>query len=814
MKLTRFAVSLICLLCFNTLAHSQILNSENLANVKVESISDEEIKGYYQRASTSGLTEDQVYQILASKGMPQGEIDKLKRRLESVNLNSTTPELPSKETVVRSTARKANADAGAIPMEVFRKDSVIFGSELFSAASSVFEPNLRIATPSGYILGPDDEVVIHVFGFSEQTYNLTVNAEGNIYIPNVGPLYVNGLSIDEALAKVKAKLAGSIYKAISSGQTKISLDLGKIRSIRVTVIGEARRPGTYTVSSLTTLFNLLYLCGGPSDIGSYRNIELIRAGHVKRTVDIYDFLTKGDTKDNVLLEELDVVRIPYYQTRVTLSGRVKREGKYELKTDETLNKVLEYAGGFMDDAYKASVTVTQLTDREKKIVDIPTASFASYKPQSSDIITVGKILNRYANRVNISGAILRPGDYEIEDGMTLQSLISKAGGLREDAYLQRGVISRLNEDMSPASVSFDIREVIKGSEVIKLKKEDFVSIGSIGEMKDRYVVSIEGQVHKPGEIVWRENLSLKDVIFLAGGFSENANTVNIEVSRRIKDATVGEAQFKQAEVIIADLKTGLSGKDKDIILQPFDMISVRSLPGYVQQRSVFVNGEVMSAGKYTLTSNTEKITDLVKRFGGFTSGADSSSITLKRVIANGLSAQDKKELFQRLMSISDDSLNNNSALKTEINKNYDVISIDLQEAMKNPAGTANLVLEDGDYFSVSRYSSLVRIAGEVYYPTLIPHHNGSSMKYYLQQSGGYTENARKNSALVIYPDGQVKTISKFLFFKSYPSILPRSEIFVPTKNKNNRSRLSTGEWVAISSVFATLGTLLITAFKK
>ena len=813
MKLTHLAVSLICLLAFNICSQAQVLGSENLTNVKVETISDDEIKGYYQKATAAGLTEDQAYQVLTNKGLPLTELEKLKRRIEAISGGAASNNTLLKKISTKNVPRVTNTDAARVPMETFSRDNTIFGSELFSASSMVFEPNLRIATPSSYILGPDDEVIIHVFGFSEQTYNLTVNAEGNIYIPNVGPLYVNGLSIDEALTKVKSKLGGTIYRAIGSGQTKVSLDLGKIRSIRVTVIGEARKPGTFLVSSLTSVFNLLYLCGGPSDMGSFRKIELIRDGRLKRTVDIYDFLTKGDLKDNVLLEELDVVRIPYYETRVTLSGEVKRQGKFELKADETLTQLLGYAGGFTDEAYKASVNITQLTDKEKKIADIASAAFASYKPQSSDIISVGRILDRYANRVNITGAIIRPGNYEIEENMSLQSLITKAGGLREDAYLQRGVISRLNDDMSPANVSFHVRNVINGTEIIQLKKEDFVSIGSVGEMKDKYVVSIEGQVHKPGDIEWRENLSLKDVIFLAGGFSDNANTLNVEISRRIKDATVEQAQFKQAEVIIVDLKTGLSGKDKDVILEPFDMISIRSLPGYVQQRSVFVAGEVMSAGKYTLTSNTEKITDLVTRFGGFKSGADSASITLKRLGASGLSVQEKRDLYQRLMNISDDSLNNNTALKTELNKNYDIISIDLDAAIKNPAGTANLILEDGDYLSISRYSSLVRVAGEVYYPTLIPHSNGSKMKYYLKQSGGFTENARKGSAMVIYPDGQVKTVNKFLFFKSYPAVMPRSEIFVPTKNKSNRSKLGAGEWIAISSIFATLGTLLITAFR-
>ncbi len=813
MKLTRIAISLIGLLAFNVCIHAQTLSNENLSRVKVETISEDEIKGYYQRATSSGLSEDQVYQILSSKGLPQEEIEKLKKRISSISLNSTTPAGPVREKVVKAPARTANPDAGSIPMEVFNKDSAIFGSELFSASSMVFEPNLRIATPSNYILGPDDEVIINVFGFSEQTYNLTVNQEGNIYIPNLGPIYVSGFSIEQAESKIRSKMAATIYKAIRNGQTRVQISLGKIRSIHVTVIGEARKPGTYTVSSLTTLFNLLYLAGGPSEMGSFRNIELIRGNQVKRKIDIYNFLTKGDLKDNLLLEELDVIRIPYYQTRVTINGQVKRQGKFELQPDETFNQLLSYAGGFSDDAYKASVNVTQLTEKEKKIVDVPSSAFATYKPASSDVITVGKILNRFANRVNINGSVFRPGDYELEAGMTLKQLIEKAGGVMEDAFLQRGFISRLNADLSPSSLSFGVAQVINGTQIIPLKKEDFITIGSIAEMKGKMTVNIEGQVHNPGEFVWRENLTLKDVVFLAGGFSETANTVNIEVSRRVKDAKVGEANFKQAEVIAVDLKDGLNGTGKDLILEPFDLISVRSLPSYVKQRTVYIDGEVLSPGKYTLETNNDKLSDLVKRFGGFKSGADSGNITLKRFNNTGLSAEEKKDLFQRLLSVSEDSLQNNDVLRKEINKNFDIISINLQEAIAEPGGTSNLLLEDGDYISVDRSSSLIRVGGAVYYPTMIPYKEGASMKYYLQSSGGYTENARKSSAIVLKPDGKAETVSRFLFFKSYPTITPRSEIFIPAKNKSNKNRLGTGEWIAISSIFATLGTLLITAFK-
>jgi len=813
MKLTRFALSILCLMAFNVCIHAQSLSNENLRNIKVESISDDEIKGYYEKASTSGLSEEQVFQVLVSKGLPADQIEILKKRIASINLNSTTPGGPIKEKVVRSPGRVTNPDAAAVPMAAFKKDSLVFGSELFSSNSMVFEPNLRIATPSNYILGPDDEVIINVFGFSEQTYNLTVNPEGNIYIPNVGPVYVSGFNIEQAEQKIRNKLSSSIYKAIKSGQTKVQISLGKIRSIHVTVIGEARKPGTYTISSLTTLFNLLYLCGGPSSMGSFRNIELIRGNQVKRKVDVYNFLTKGDLKDNVLLEDLDIIRIPFYQTRVTLAGQVKRQGIFELQPNESISQLLGYAGGFSDDAYRASVNIIQLTEIEKKIVDVPFSAFGTFKPTSSDYITVGRTLDRYSNRVNISGSVYRPGNYELEEGMTLKQLLIKAGGVLEDAYLKRGVISRQNADETPSTVAFGVTEILSGAEVVKLKKEDFILVGSITEMREKFTVSIEGEVRKPGEFTWRENLTLKDLVFFARGFSDAANKMNIEISRRIKDAKVGDERFKLAEVIVVDLKDGLASSSKDLILQPFDLVTVRPLPGYTKQRNVLVEGEVMNPGKYSLETNNDKVSDIVKRFGGFKTGADSINVTLRRANNSGLNAEEKRDLFERLLSVSQDSIESNGAIKAELKKNFSIISLNLKEALANPDGTSNLLLEDGDYITVDRSSSLVSVAGAVYYPTMIPYKEGSTLKYYLKSSGGYTENARKSSAMVIYPDGKAKTISKFLFFKSYPTITPRSEIFVPSKNSNNKSRLGTGEWIAISSIFATLATLLINTFK-
>lgn len=800
----------------NVHAQQNILSSADLRNVKIDALSDNDIQNYYDKAVNTGASEEQIYQVAQQRGLPAEELTKLRQRIGFLHSSSRKPVnvAAAVGNSTNGTERTLYTETSNVPMQVFKKDSVIFGSELFSASSSVFIPDLRIATPSNYVLGPDDELVISIYGYSEQTYNVTVNREGSIYIPNVGPLYVNGLSIEQASARIKSKLASTIYRNINSGATKVQISLGKIKSIRVTVIGEARKPGTFTVSSLTSLFNILYLCGGPSDMGSYRNIELIRGNQVARKIDLYGILVNGNFKDNVLLEEGDVVRIPYYAIRVTLKGQVKREGKFEMQSGETFNKLLSFAGGFTDSAYRAGVQVSQVTDQERKIADLPALAFDTYQPNGSDFFTVGRVLNRFANRVSIAGAVQRPGDYELDSNMSIKQLVEKAGGLREDAYTDRGVISRLNADLSPTSVSFNVKDAVVGGGSVRLNKEDVVNIASISELKDQYKINIEGEVHAPGEYIWRENLSVKDLIFLAGGFTDYANAASIEISRRIKNANVSEREFRQAEIIRIDVKDGsLSGEARDVALQPFDIVVVRALPGYVQQRSVYVAGQVLNPGRYIMETNTQRITDLIKRFGGFKSAADSNFVTLRRVAKLGLSVEDKSVLFERLLNIDSDSLNDNDRLRNEINRNYDLISVDIKKAIRDENSSANIMLEDGDYITVERSSTLIKVSGEVYYPTVIPFEGGKSMKYYISRSGSFTDNARKRGAMVIYPDGRAKSISKFLFFNNYPSIMPRSEIFVPQKSRSNRSRLSTGEWVAISSIFATLGTLIITAFK-
>ena len=798
-------VLFVILSCSNQLhAQNSLFESQDLSKTNIDDYSDSQLIAFYNKAKETGLTESQLYKMVAQKGLPGQEISKLRERLMVIsekNLDKTAENDQEKTSDIPHPYDSSGLNKN---LQKFQNDQSIFGSELFTSNSLVFEPNLRIPAPVGYVLGPDDELIISVYGFSEKKYNVTINESGEIYIPNVGPVYISGLSIEEASERIKNKLASTIYKAINTGKTKVQVTLGKIRSIRVTVIGEAKKPGTFTVSSLTTLYNILYLCGGPSTMGSYRNIQVIRGNKVKTTADLYDFLSDGNQKDNILLQEGDVIRIPYYKNRVTLSGDVKRVGKYEMLDDESFTDLLKYSGGFTDDAYRGAVTVTRITNTEKKIIDLEADRYSSFKPNGSDRYVVRKLQDEFENRIVISGSVLRPGPYQLSAGLTLDSLIEKAGGLTRDAYTNRISIFRLMQNKMPTVLSVDL-DSLNGTNKIFLVKDDSVAVHSLFEFQDSNYITVEGNVRIPDRVRWRKNLSLRDLLLASGGISESGDSTNIEISRRIRNANIDKVNHNETQVITVDL----TSKDyQDVILEPSDMVIVKKLPGYSTQRTVLILGAVKSPGKYALENSEDKISNIVNRAGGFIASADSNSISIRRRIKSNLTKEEKEALFQRILNINSDSLVQNPRLRDEVYKTYDLISVDLHRALANPGSADNLTLEDGDILSVERSSNLVKVSGEVYFPTIVTYTPDKNLKYYVQQAGNFTNYARKSGALVIYPDGKAASVKHFLWFKTYPTVTPRSEIFVPQKEKSNRPRLSIAEFALMVSSLGIIANVL------
>ncbi len=799
-------VLFIFLFCSNQLlAQNSLFESTDLSHTNIDNYNDSQLASFYNKALQSGFTESQIYQLVSQRGLPESEVTKLRDRLQIIKTGNFKTAIESDQNTNSAEAHPYDTSGLTKNQQNFSIDQSIFGSELFTSNSLVFEPNLRIPAPIGYVLGPDDGLIISVFGYSEKKYNVVINESGEIYIPNVGPIYISGLSIEEASEKIKDRLASTIYKAINTGKTKVQVTLGKIRSIRVTVIGEANKPGTFTVSSLTTLYNILYLCGGPSAMGSYRRIQVIRGNKVKTTADLYDFLVDGNQKDNILLQEGDVIRIPYYKNRVILSGNVKRVGKFEMLDNETFGDLLKYCGGFTDDAYRGAITVVRVTNTERKIIDLNSDQYSSFKIKGSDQYVIRKLQEEFGNRIVISGAVLRPGPYELTPRLTLDSLIQKAGGLTRDAYTKRISIFRSLQNKMPTIFSVSLDSLNKINKNFFLLKDDSIEIHSLFEFQDSNYVTIEGNVRNPGKISWRENMSLRDLLLTVGGISESGDSSNIEISRRIRNADIGMANHTESQVFTLDLS---SKNNEDVLLKPFDIVIVKKLPGYSVQRTVLILGAVKSPGRYALINSGDKISDILKRAGGFRASADRNSITIRRHIKSNLTKVEKEALFQRVLNINPDSLNQNQRLKDEVYKTYDLISVDLKNALSDPKSADNLLLEDGDILSVERSSNLVKVSGEVYFPTIVTYAANKNLKYYVQQAGNFTNFARKSGALVIYPDGKAASVKRFLWFKTYPPVTPRSEIFVPQKEKNNRPRLTIAELALMVSSLGIIANVL------
>ena len=799
-------VLFVILSCSNQLhAQNSLFESQDLSKTNIDNYSDSQLMAFYNKAKESGLTESQLYNLVAQKGLPAQEISKLRERLNAISGKNQDNTAENDQEKTADIPHPYDSSGLNKNLQKFQNDQSIFGSELFTSNSLVFEPNLRIPAPAGYVLGPDDALIISVYGYSEKKYNLTINESGEIYIPNVGPVYISGLSIEEASEKIRNKLASTIYRAINTGKTKVQVTLGKIRSIRVTVIGEAKKPGTFTVSSLTTLYNILYLCGGPSSMGSYRNIQVIRGNKLKTTADLYDFLVDGNQKDNILLQEGDVIRIPYYKNRVTLSGDVKRVGKYEMLDNETFSDLLKYSGGFTDNAYRGAVTVIRITNTEKKIIDLQADDYNSFTANGSDQYIVRKLQNEFENRIVVSGSVLRPGAYQLSAGLTLDSLIEKAGGLTRDAYTNRISIFRLMKNKMPTVLSVDLDSLKGNNDNLFLVKDDSVAVHSLFEFQDSNYVTIEGNVRVPGKVRWRKNLSLRDLLLASGGISESGDSTNVEISRRIRNANIDKVNHDETQVITVDLTTK---NYQDVVLEPSDMVIVKKLPGYITQRTVLILGAVKSPGKYALENSEDKISNIINRAGGFIASADSNSISIRRRIKSNLTKEEKESLFQRILNINSDSLVQNPRLRDEVYKTYDLISVDLHRALANPKSADNLTLEDGDVLSIERSSNLVKVSGEVYFPTIVTYANNKNLKYYVQQAGNFTNYARKSGALVIYPDGKAASVKHFLWFKTYPPVTPRSEIYVPQKEKNNRPRLSIAEFALMVSSLGIIANVL------
>ncbi len=802
---------------------AQSINQQSFSNVRVDDLTDDQIRQIIKQIQSSGLPESQLEQIAASRGMQPSEISKLRTRVEAVKAKSSTTDTTDAtvkgkdgsrsrnfegevSSIANSDDRRTESEADAALQTLKSK---IFGKELFANASTTFEPNLRLATPLNYVIGASDQLLIDIYGYSEVSYSLTVSPEGTINIPYAGITQVGGLTVEAATARIKSKLSG-IYGGLSSGNTKLSVTIGNIRSIKVILTGEVMKPGTYTLPSLATLFNALYSSGGPTDNGSFRNIEVIRNGRKVATLDVYDFLLKGDLKNNIRLQDQDIIRVPVYKKRVEIVGEVKRPAIFELKDNEGFNDLLSFAGGFTERAYKARVKVLGNTATEQKIADVVASDFTTYKPSSGDKFFVNEILDRFENRVTINGSVFRPGQYELEPGLTVKNLINRAEGLKEDAFTNRAYITRLTDDLNTELISFDIKKVMNGTaNDILLKREDVISISSIFDLKEEYKVNISGEVRRPGQFSFSENMSLEELILKAGGFKESATPQRIEISRRVKNSDATSVSARTAEVFQMEVNRNLSIEVAKFVLEPYDIITVRSSPGYEVQKQVKIEGEVMYPGYYTITKKDERLSDLVKRAGGLTALSFTEGASLKR--GGSFQSQldrekesQKIEQFKRIQKNAKDStaLDDQSlAIKNSF------VGINLTTILEKPGSKKDLFLEDGDILNVPKQLQTVKVNGEVLSPNTVIYNKSKSFKSYVISAGGFRQNALKRRSYIIYANGSVRSTKKFLLFNNFPVVKTGSEIFVPKREEQRK--LTATEIVGITSGLASFGAIVL-----
>ena len=760
------------------------------------------------KAKASGMTDDQIRQEI-NKRMGQSGAEQSGRTASDAVVTDRTVMAPEgKEIPPLEIQREANRPAGDL-------SGTVFGREIFSNKNLSFEPDLNVPTPKGYILSAGDELLINVWGDSELNLKLKISPEGTILIPNLGPVSISGLTIGAAENRIRQEL-GRIMSTLSGdtdgANTFVSVSLGQIRSIKVNIVGEVVAPGTYTLPSFATLFNALYAAGGVNEIGSLRGIKVYRNSKEVACLDVYDYLLNGKYDTNIRLEENDMVIVSPYDQLAVVRGKVKRNRIFELKKGETLFRLLNMAGGFTGDAYTKDVRVKRKAGSRYQIATVTADKYPTFAMMDGDSLLVDSVIPFYENRLIVTGAVWRPGEYELNANVhTVKELIDQAAGLKGDEFTGRAQIIRLNPDFTTTVIAVDIRSILNGtSPDMELKPEDQLNIPSLFDLREPYTIKVSGAVNYTDTVLpYRNNLTVEDAIMMAGGLKESAATVNVEVARRIKDAKTHENTNRTAEVFNFELNDNLGlisidGKKSDTIftLEPFDEVYVRFSPGYQEQQVVKVDGEITFSGDYVLAEKNSRLSDIIAKAGGITPDAYVKGASLKRRLT-----EDEMRRLETLLQLSSNKQSRDSvALSLENIKDYSV-GIDLEKALASPGSAHDVVLRDGDALYIPQLQSTVKINGAVTYPNSVTYTKGMSVGKCLSQAGGYNDIARKYP-IVIYMNGKVATTKRcFIFFKRYPKVEPGCEIVVPTKTQRDR-KTSLAEVLSIASSTTSMAAMV------
>lgn len=845
------------LICFNTDV-TQAQSMGDLSTIKVDDLSDAQIQELIRRAGEAGLSESELIQMARLRGVSEAELEKLKTRIEKLEVSGSGGK-PSATSSKREPRKQG--DLNEITEGLFKlqedpgnsseKASPYFGADIFynKKRRLSFEPNLNIATPKNYVLGPGDLIYIDVYGQSEKYYEATISSDGFIILDNVGPVALSGKTIEDAAIIIKNRFL-NFYTGMggSNPNTFMQVTLGNVRTIKVHLVGELRLPGTFTLSAFSTVFNALYAAGGPNDNGTMRQVKIIRDGKIISKVDIYDFLVNGNADLNFQLKDQDVVMVDPFLSRVSVSGEVKRPKIFEVKEDETFADILKYAGGFTDLAFKDRINVIRITGKEKAVSDIFNEQFSIFTVKGGDEYTVTKVLNRFSNRVQVKGAVFREGNFSLTDGLTLSQLVKNADGVRGEAYLERASILRTYDDLTTEVISVNLRGILEGTAPdIPLQREDVVRIASIYDLQEEYYVQISGEVKNPGTYPFSKQMSAEDLIILAGGLRESANIDDIEIARRSTSNDSGTF----SELIPVKINMGLEIRENPVTLQAFDNVVVRRKPNFTLNKQILIEGQVNSPGIFSVQTAEERISDVIKRAGGltpyaYTKGAtlirrteyfDTESEQLRRqrnlqdlqqkLQQDPNNSESQELLLQRLFleignvdlgtsegaiaaQSKKEAITGISETKADLAplriRQTEAVAIDLEDIMKNPGSDKDLILEEGDVISIPRQLQTVRLRGDVVYPATVRFEQDRGTKFYINRAGGFDMRANRKRTYVVYANGEVARTKSFFGLRSYPAVAPGAEVIVPTKGP--RLPVRPGEIAGIATALATLALVL------
>lgn len=793
--------------------------------VMAQQMSDDQVIQYVKEANKSGKSQKQITTELLRRGVTKEQVSRIQQKYsESNTVSNKSNEMPSqlrqRTLVDDGGGQRRTTDYSEVGMldetvggrvdnradntATTDNASQIFGHDVFTNRNLTFEPSINLATPVDYRLGPGDEVIIDVWGASENTIRQSISPEGTIQVSGLGPVQLSGMTVKDANAYLQREFS-KIYSGISGSEptSQIKLTLGDIRTIQINIMGEVAVPGTYTLSSFSSVFHALYRAGGVNKIGSLRSIKVVRNGKTIADLDVYDYLMKGKMKDDIRLQEGDVIIVNPYESLVRIAGKVKRPMFYEMKPTETVATILNYAGGFTGDAYKKAVRIIRKSGREHQVYNVDEMDYSVFRLDDGDSISVDAVLKRFENRVEIRGAVYRSGLYELSGTVnTVKQLIKKAEGLRGDAFLNRALLDRENEDLSHEVIAVDLGGLLKGTVAdIPLQKNDILYIPSIHDLKEEETISIHGEVANPGTFLFSKNMTIEDLLVQSGGLLEAAATTKVDITRRIKDPKSTSFSSVLGKTYSFDIKDGLVvGGEGNFHLEPFDEVYVRKSPAYRKQQNVVVAGEVLFGGNYALVKKNERLSDLISKAGGITPDAYVKGARLIRKMTEEEQRRQADAVRMARMGEGKDSI---SVEKLNISDTY-TVGINLEKAISNPGSDFDLVLREGDVLFIPEYINTVKISGAVMYPNTVLYKRGESLRYYINQAGGYGNLAKKKKAYVVYMNGTVSRLKS----RDKKAIEPGCEIIVPSKEE--KKRMSTAEILGMGSTTASIAAMIAT----